>query len=75
MTTAKMWPRKWRYKIMNDFIKAITNKKTKSYRAHMELQNGEVGITAYYSKDILDLVIEEGRDLGHKLIKIEESEE
>ncbi len=56
----------------NDFLEAIGNTTIKGYRAHFKLLNGDMGITAYYTQKTLDTVIEEAKNAGGILIKIEE---
>lgn len=57
---------------MKDFINAIKqNKKVVSYRIHAELKNNTVGITAWYTKESIELLKEEIIKVGGKIIKIE----
>jgi len=56
----------------NYFLEVLGNTSAKGYKAHFKRANGDIGITAEYSKDILMLVIEEilEIDKGSKLLKV-----
>lgn len=58
--------------MVNDFIKAIGDTKTKGFKAAFELVNGQVAITAEYSLPILKMVISEIKETvpGAKFIEI-----
>jgi hypothetical protein len=63
------------HQITNNFINAIGNKETGFYRAHIDLGNGKIGITAEYSMSILKLVINEHltSNPAAKLLRIEKA--
>jgi hypothetical protein len=43
----------------NDFLAAITNKKVSSYKAYFRRKNNDVGITAEYTKNTLEIIVQE----------------
>ena len=60
--------------MQEDFINAIGNTKKAGFRAYFELANGQVAITHVYSRDVLELAMQEilENEQGAKLLKIEE---
>ena len=56
---------------MNDFVGTLNSGKVNSYRAYFDIGNGKVGITAEYSREVLDMVIEEKKSAGYTLLRIE----
>lgn len=59
------------YSPLNDFIRAMSGSRAKGVRAYMELPDGKIGVSAYYSPDVLDMFIKEQTEAGCKLIKKE----
>jgi hypothetical protein len=43
----------------NDFLAAITDKNIKSYKAYFRRKNNDVGITAEYTKNTLEIIVQE----------------
>ena len=57
-----------------DFLKAISGiKPAEVYRIHAKLPNGKVGITAWYTKAVIDDLENEIKNTGATIIKIEKS--
>jgi hypothetical protein len=59
--------------MQNDFVKALGNKDFRGYKAFCLLENGEVGVSPEYSKNILNEWIKENKDFYVKILKIEKS--
>lgn len=57
-----------------DFLKAIGgHKPTEVYRVHADIGDGKVGITGWYTKAVIDDVVDDIKKKGVKIIKIEKS--
>ena len=60
--------------LKNDFLKAIGgHKPTEVYRVHADIGNNKVGITGWYTKAVIDDVVEDIKNRGVKILKIEKS--
>ena len=58
--------------INNLIIKSIGAKKVTSFRIHAEMQNGKIGLTAWYTSAVIEDIKQDVKDEGHKIIKVEE---